>query len=69
MKLRVIEKDGWFYPEYFEEGVTIPRWKNTFREKGEMKQLRFKSQNAAIEECKWFAENNTEGKVVWEAEL
>ncbi len=69
MKLRVIEKDGRFYSEYYDEESRIPHWEGTFRNNNCVTQNCFKSKEAAIEECKWFAQQNNHGKVIWKDEL
>jgi hypothetical protein len=69
MKVRVIEKEGAFYSEYFDETARVPRWEGTFRNNNCVIQNRFKDKEAAIEECKTFAKNNSKGKVVWKDEL
>ncbi len=69
MKVRVIERRGYFYSEYYEESARIPQWQGTFRNNNCVEQNRFKNKEAAIEECKRFAENNSNGKVVWKDEL
>ncbi len=69
MKLRVIEKDGRYYSEYYDESARIPHWEGTFRNNNCVEQNCFKSKEAAIEECKLFAQQNSNGKVVWKDEL
>ncbi len=67
MKVRVIEKDGWFYSEYYDESARTPRWNGTFSNNHCVHC--FKDKEAAIEECKLFAQQNSNGKVVWKDEL
>ena len=68
MKVRVVEeKDGMFSSEYFFEARQ--RWNATYRNLNSITQNKFNTIEEAIAECKAFAEKNSEGKVVWEANL
>ena len=69
MKLRVIKaKNGNFKSEYYCENRNIG-WRGTYRNLNSVTQNEFSTLDEAVEECKWFAENNSEGKVVWEGDL
>lgn len=69
MKVRVIQtKEGTFKSEYFCENRNLG-WTGTYRNLNSITQNEFDTQERAEEECRWFAENHSEGKVVWEAEL
>lgn len=69
MKVRVIEKEGRYYSEYYDEIARTPRWNGTFRNYNCVEQNRFMNKEAAIEECKRFAQQSSIGKVVWKDEL
>ncbi len=69
MKVRVIEKEGWYYSEYYDESARTPRWNDTFRNNNSIQQNCFKSMEDAIEECKRFAQKSSFGKVVWSDEM
>ena len=69
MKVRVKEtKDGVFKSEYFCESRNLG-WTGTYRNLNSITQNEFDTLERAIEECKWFAESHSEGKVIWEEEL
>ena len=63
MKVRVIEtKGGKYKSQYYCEYRNLG-WTDTYRNNN------FKTLEQAIEECEWFAENKSEGKTVYEADL
>lgn len=70
MKVRVIEKkNGLFYSEYFLESTRGSRWTGTHRNLNSITQNEFNTLEEAIAECEWYAQEHSEGKVVWQAEL
>lgn len=70
MKVRVVEKkNGLFYSEYFLESTRGSRWTGTHRNLNSITQNEFNTLEEAIAECEWYAQEHSEGKVVWQAEL
>lgn len=70
MKVRVVEKkNGKFYSEYFLESTRGSRWTGTHRNLNSITQNEFNTLEEAIAECEWYAQEHSEGKVVWQAEL
>ena len=69
MKVRVIETKGGIYKsQYYCENRNLG-WTGTYRNNNCITQNEFNTLEQAIEECKWFAENKSEGKTVYEADL
>jgi len=64
MKVRVITRGPLFYSQYYNEDKS--KWCETHRHDGASIQNQFSTIQEAIEECKWFAENSNQPKVVWE---
>ena len=69
MKLRVIKKkNGKYYSEYYSETPRGSSWKSTYKNLNSITQNEFNTFDEAYNECKRFAEENCDGKVVWQDE-
>lgn len=69
MKVRVIEtKDGKYKSEFYSE-ARVARWEPTYRNMNSIVQNEFPTLEEAINECRWFAEQKSSGKVVYEDDL
>ena len=70
MKVRVLEKkNGLFYSQYYSETSRGSSWKNTYENLNSITQNEFETLDEAIAECKRFAEEHGDGKVVYTGEF